>query len=566
MKKTLHYIAPYKTTVVWGLIIKFVGAMSELVLPMVLDYLIDDVAPTGSVSKVVVYGLIMLFFAALCVVCNIWANKLSADSSGSMTHDLRLSLFSKTTALQSKQVDGVTMPSLISRLTSDTYYVNQTVAQTLRMGVRAPILLIGGLIFCFFIDPFLALVLLACVPIVTIGFVFITKKSVKVYNDVQKGGDRMVRSMQENITGVRVIKALSKSDYEIQKFKGVNDSLTDMEYKANKITSLTNPFATLLLNLGLVGIIVVGALKGSSSGDLLAFLSYFTIILNAVLGLSKIFVNISRGTASATRIEKVLDLDETVKVYDDLPEGDKSAKIEFKDVTFSYNSNVPNLEGISFKALPGQTIGVIGGTGSGKSTIINLLMRFYDCDEGAIYIDGKDVRSYPICSLRAKFGVAFQNDFLYSGTIKDNIKYFRDISDENIQKAADVAQATEFIQNLEGGMDYIISQKASNLSGGQKQRVLIARALASDPEILVLDDSSSALDYVTDANLRRDIAKKYPRCTKFLVAQRVSAIKHADIILVLDDGKVVGVGKHDELVTSCDEYREIYFAQMGEEI
>ncbi len=561
MKKTLGYLKPYRSTVTWGLIIKFFGALSELFLPLILDYIIDEVAPLKSVSKIVMYGLLMLFFSITTIVFNIVANRLSAISAGKMTHDLRYDLFTKTTNLQAEQVDGFTMPSLVSRLTSDTYYVNQMVARSLRLGVRAPILLIGGLIFCFIIDAHLALVLLCCVPLVTIAVVIITKKSIPVYFAVQKGGDGVVRAAQENITGVRVIKALSKSDYEAEKFKGINSELTKREFKANKLTSLTNPLATLILNMGLVGIIVYGAYRGNSGGDVLAFLSYFTIILNAMLGLSKIFVEISRGVASAGRVEKVLACDERQPVGE-YPDGESGYKIQFKNVRFSYNGNADNLTDINFAVKAGQTVGIIGGTGSGKSTIINLLMRFYDCDGGAVYIDGKDVKSVAPETLRKKFGVAFQNDFLYSATVRENIDYFRNLPEEDIEKAAKCAQADEFISKLDGGMDYMIAQKAANLSGGQKQRLLIARALAGNPEILILDDSSSALDYATDAELRRSLTANYPNCTKIIVAQRVSAVKHADLIIVLEDGVAVGMGTHDELMQTCGDYREIYKVQM----
>ncbi len=562
MKKTLGYMKPYASTTAWALIIKFMGAVSELFLPFILDYIIDDIAPQKSVKLIVVFGFVMLFFSALTIVCNIVANRLSAVVSGKMTHDLRYDLFKKITNLQASQVDDFTMPSLVSRLTSDTYYVNQMVARSLRLGVRAPILLVGGLLFCFLIDVHLALVLLACVPLVTIAVVIITKKSIPVYFAVQRGGDGVVRSAQENITGVRVIKALSKSDYEAEKFQGINDELTRREFTANKLTSLTNPLATLILNLGLVGIIVYGALRGSSGGDLLAFLTYFTIILNAMLGLSKIFVEISRGVASAGRVERVLACDET-QFVGSYPRGNEDFAIQFKDVSFSYNGNADNLSDINFAVRRGQTLGIIGGTGSGKTTIINLLMRFYDADGGAVYVDGEDVRSVKPEELRRKFGIAFQNDFLYSATVRENIDYFRNLPDGAIEKAAACAQADEFIQNLDGGMDYIIAQKAANLSGGQKQRLLIARALAGNPEILILDDSSSALDYATDAKLRRALAADYPDCTKVIVAQRVSAVKHADLIVVLEDGVVVGCGTHDELLRSCGDYREIYDAQMG---
>ena len=482
-----------------------------------------------------------------------------------MTKDLRQALFTRITYMSSSGVDKFTIPSLVSRLTSDTYYVNQTVARVMRMGVRAPILLIGGIAFTFVLDWRLALVLAACVPFVTLAMFLITKKSVKAYSDVQQGGDAVVRSMQENVSGVRVVKALSQTQYESEKFRGINGRLAANEFKAAKITSLTNPLTNLILELALVGVIALGAYLASSSGTLIAFLSYFTLLVNAMLGISKIFVGLSRGVASSARIEKVLDYSGDMPVSD-CPEGDSENAVEFRGVSFSYNGKVDNLSDITFAIKHGQTLGIIGGTGSGKSTIINLLLRFYDVDKGAVLVDGKDVKSYQSEELKSKFGCVFQNDFLFADTIEANIKYFRDIPDEDVAKALRCACAEEIVAEKAEGLGYMLAQKANNLSGGQKQRLLIARALAASPEILVLDDSSSALDYATDAQLRQNLNREYANCTKVIVAQRVSAVRGADLIIVLNDGEIVGRGTHGELLDSCEEYRLICQAQMGGEI
>ncbi|MDE6557641.1 MAG: ABC transporter ATP-binding protein/permease [Clostridia bacterium] len=562
MKKTLKYLKPYSGTVAAGLIFKFAGSIAELFLPLILKYVIDEVVPKKDMKMLVILGFTMLGFSLVALFGNIIANRFAAISSGKMTRDLRYDLFKKTTALQSSQVDGFTLPSLVSRLTSDTYYVNQAVARSLRLGVRAPILLTGGLVLTFLLDWRLALVLLACVPFVTVAVVIITKNSVPMYTTVQRSGDAAVRSMQENISGVRVIKALSKTDFEVEKFGRVNDRLTADEFKTNKLTSLTNPLVTLVLSLGLVGVIAAGAYLSSEAGTVLAFLQLFTIMLNAMLGISKIFVTLSRGVASAARVEQVLDTDETMPAGGD-SSGNPGYKLEFRDVQFSYNGRENNLDGVSFAIKAGQTVGVIGGTGSGKTTLINLLMRFYDVGGGAVYVDGRDVRSYPESELRRKFGAAFQSDFLIASTVRENIDYFRGLPEEDIIKAAECACAAEFIGELEGGLDFVLAQKAANLSGGQKQRLLIARALAGNPEILVLDDSSSALDYATDARLRKGLKTLYPECTKFIVAQRVSAVRHADLIVVMDDGKIAGAGTHEELYENCAEYREICTVQAG---
>lgn len=565
MKRTLSYLKPYKKTVAAGLVVKFIGSIAELFLPLILKYVIDDVAPRKNLTEVILYGLAMLGFALVALFGNIIANRFSVKAAAKMTHDIRLDLFSKTSNLKCRQVDGVSTPSLVSRLTSDTYHVNQMTARCLRMGVRAPILLVGGLILAAVMDWQLALVLACAVPFVVAAVFFISKKIIPCYFDIQRGGDAMVRSAQENITGVRVVKALSKEEAERAKFDRVSDNLAAKEFKANKVMLLTNPLATLMLDLGLVAVIIVAALRSADSGTMLAFLSYVTIILNAMLGLSKIFVVLSRGVASAGRIEEVLSLDCEEKTAE-YPAGKENFKIEFRGVSFSYNGVENNLEDINFTLKSGQSLGIIGATGSGKSTVINLLMRFYDVGSGAVYVDGRDVRSIPAEELRLKFGAAFQSDFLMAASVRENIDYYRGLTDEAIEKAVACAQAKEFIDGLSGGLSYDLAQKAADLSGGQKQRLLIARALAGDPEILVLDDSSSALDYATDAALRKAVAENYANSTRITVAQRVSSVMNCDLILVLDDGRVAGKGTHGELLKSCEEYRAIHAAQMGERV
>lgn len=564
MKKTLVYLKPYSATAIQGLVVKFVGSIAELFLPLLLEYIIDDVVPAGDLGAVLWMGLAMLVCSLVAMFGNILANRLSVKAAANMTHDLRYDLFAKTSRLKSGQVDEITVPSLVSRLTSDSYYVNQMVARSLRLGIRAPILLIGGIILTFIIDWRLALVLLACVPFVIVAIIIITRKSIPCYFNLQRSGDDMVRAMQENISGVRVVKALSKEEYETRKFHEVSDRLARTELRANKIMSLTNPLATLILNLGLVAVIVVGALISSGAGVVLAFLSYFTIILNAMLGLSKIFVVLSRGIASADRIEKVLDMDERQEVEDRPRDGEVCA-VAFRDVCFSYNGVEDNLTDINFAVGKGETLGIIGATGSGKTTVINLMMRFYDVRSGGVYVDGEDVRSLPPEELRAKFGVAFQNDFLMAASVKQNIDYGRNLAEEDIKKGIECAQA-QFVYSLDGGLEYSLAQKAANLSGGQKQRLTVARALAGKPHILVLDDSSSALDYETDAAMRKAIATEYPDTTKIIIAQRVSSVMNADKVLVLDDGRQIGYGTHAELMECCEEYRLIYRSQMGEDV
>ncbi len=563
MNTVMKYLYPYRWLSIAAIVVKFFGTVAELVLPLLLEYVIDEGVSKG-LSYIIVPGVAMLLFAALALIGNVWANRLSVNASGKLTHDLRKDLFTKISYLKCGQVDVVSTPSLISRLTSDTYYVNEMVARTMRMGIRAPILVIGGVILSFVLDPLLASVLLVCVLIVGVALWFITRKSVPMYSAVQKSGDRMVRSAQENAAGIRVIKALSKTEYESEKFSGVAEDLSSREYKANRLMALPNPLSAVVLNLGIVAIIVIGAVFGKDGGVILALLSYFTIIQSGMMGISRIFVTLSRGIASSDRISQVLAID-CSETTQECPAGDPEYAVQFKDVSFSYNGNEDNISDISFALHKGETLGIIGATGSGKSTIINLMMRFYDVSSGSVYIDGEDVRSVPEKELRAKFGVAFQNDFLRSSTLRENVAYGRDIPDEQITAALQDAQAEEFVETLDGGLDFTLTQKGTNLSGGQKQRVLIARALAGHPEIIILDDSSSALDYATDAALRKALAEHYADTTKVIIAQRISSVKSADQILVMDDGHPIGLGRHDELMSSCEEYRMIYAAQMGGE-
>ena len=376
-----------------------------------------------------------------------------------------------------------------------------------------------------------------------------------------------MRTVQENITGIRVIKALSKTEYEKSRFHSVNAELTAADQKAGTVSAITNPTASLVLNLGLTLVVLVGAYRVNAGqmkgGVIVAFLQYFIMILNAMLGVTRIFVMWSKGEASAKRVADVLATPDDMEILPPVQPEEKPAHIEFNDVSFSYTGIGTNTANLSFRLERGQTLGILGPTGSGKSTILNLLMRLYDPDQGQILIDGQDIRSIPFAQLRQKFGVVFQNDFVMEGSIADNLRFFRDLSDEDLAAAADHAQA-EFIAQKEGGMDAEVQVRGNNLSGGQKQRLLIARALAAKPEILVLDDASSALDYQTDARLRRALREHYRDTTTVLVAQRISSLRHADLILVLSEGAVIGMGNHDQLMATCEEYAYLANIQMGE--
>ena len=567
MKHLGKYIKPYVGFIILTMFIKLVGAVLELWIPSLMEIMLDEKAPAGETGQIYLYGGLMILCAIGCVVLNILANRMSAVSSGKITRKIRHDLFEKLQSLSARQMDGLTVSSAESRLTSDTYNVNQMLARIQRMGIRAPSLLIGGLFMMLGMDTTLALILLALLPIIGIVVYFVTKISVPMYTQQQTVLDRVVRVVQENITGIRVIKALSKTEYEKGRFEQVNEELTDIGLKAGMVTGATNPVSSLVMRIGLTLVVLIGALKVNDgrmeAGVIVAALQYFVMIINAMMGVTRIFVRWSKGEASAKRVAEVLRMEEDLQLLPGEEPEENAPHIEFRDVTFSYTGVGTNIENLSFRLEHGQTLGILGATGSGKSTVLNLLMRLYDVDSGAVLLDGQDVRTIPNDVLRKKFGVVFQNDFLAEGTIGGNIRFFRELPDEAVERAACHAQAS-FIREKEGAMDAEVVVRGNNLSGGQKQRLLIARALAAEPEILVLDDASSALDYATDASLRRALRENYRHTTTVVVAQRISSLRHADLILVLDDGQVIGMGNHQQLMESCEEYRIIAHTQMGE--
>lgn len=559
------YLKPYFGYITLTVTIKFLSAVAELLIPYLMEIILDEKVPAGDLGEIYIAGGWMLLCAVVCLVLNIVANRMSAISSGKITRAVRHDLFYKLETLSARQLDHLTVSSAVSRLTSDTYNINQFIARIQRLGIRAPILLIGGIAMMVSMDPVLSLVLIALLPIIALVVYYVTKTSVPLYTQQQGVLDDMVRTIQENITGIRVIKALSKTDYEKRRFQSVNQELTEVDEKAGFVTALTNPSSTLVLNLGLTLVVIVGAFRVNSgailSGVIVAFLQYFIMILNAMLGITRIFVMYSKGQASANRVADVLELEADLTVPPAQPPQADAPHIEFRNVSFSYTGKGAVLHDLSFSLNHGQTLGIIGPTGCGKTTIINLLLRLYDPDEGEIRIDGQDVRTISPEVLRSKFGVVFQNDFVTEGTIADNLRFFRPLSEEAITSGAAFAQA-DFVR--EKGMDAPVQVRGNNLSGGQKQRLLIGRALAGNPEILILDDASSALDYRTDAQLRKALYQNFQNTTTVVVAQRVSSLRHADLILVLSDGALLGAGTHEDLMQTCEEYRLIAQTQMGD--
>lgn len=567
MKRILSYLWPFRFRMVVVFLVKVSGTVAELLLPFLLTYILENVIAALDVGRVVWYGVLMILCSVVACVGNIVANRKASAVTADFSRIMRQELFQKTMYFSARDTDAFTIPSLESRITTDTYHVQNFIGMMQRMGVRAPILLLGGISITLIMDRALALVMIATLPLIAVTVFGISHRGVPLYGEVQKSVDEMVRVVREDTQGIRVIKALSKNKYENHRYDGVNAELSRRECRVGMIMGIVNPVMTLLMNLGIAGVVAVAAVRvarqASSPATVIAFMQYFTLISMAMMSLSRMFAMYTKFAASARRIAQVLDTPDSFFVEEDSSEREDGSHISFENVSFSYFGKKKNLEDISFSLPRGGTLGIIGATGSGKSTLVKLLLRFYDADSGEIRIRGKKISSYTREELTSMFGVALQNDFIYADTIVENIRFGRDIPMEEVIRAAKVAQAHEFISGMPDGYEHMLSSKGTNLSGGQRQRVLIARALAGRPEILILDDSSSALDYRTDANLRRALAEESGDSTVITVAQRVSSVKNCDWILVLEEGRIIGQGTHEELMENCEEYREIRDSQMG---
>ena len=565
----LKYLKPFYGRMGVGLAIKTFGTLAELALPYILSRILRDVVATENIKSIVLWGLMMVAFAAVACVSNICANRMAAKTASNFAEALRHDLFSKTMRLSPAQTDTFTIPSLESRITTDTYNLHHFVNMMQRMGVRAPILLFGGIAITLIMDSYLALAMIAVLPFIFVTVYFISKKGIPLYTRVQSSVDKMVRVVREDSQGIRVIKALSKSEHEHNRFDKVNSRLVSDEQRAGITMGAVNPVMTVLMNLGIVAVIAFSAARvqggKSDTETVIAFMQYFTLISMAMMSVTRIFVMYTKSSASARRIAEVIDTenDLTLKSEDEYPRTSKDPFVSLKNVRFSYAGIKDDISNISVDIEKGGSLGIIGATGSGKSTLIKLIMRFYDVSCGAVYIGGRDVRTIPQSELYGKFGTAMQSDFLYADTIEENIRFGRDISHEQIVFAAKIAQADDFISAFPEGYGHMLSQHGTNISGGQKQRVLIARAIAAKPEILIFDDSSSALDYKTDANLRRALKEHMNGTTLITVAQRVSSVKDCDTIIVMEKGEIIGSGTHEELLASCPVYREISDSQMG---
>ena len=568
MKRVLSFLRPQAGRTALQVGIKFTSTLLELFLPWILEHIIDDIAPTGDRRQLLLWGALMLFCALFVFLTAVVANRMATGIAADFTRSLRHTLFEKVTRLSSQQVDRFTVPSLISRLSSDTYRVNDMVDRMLRLGIRAPILLLGGLLVSALMEPALALIFLCALPLIGGMLLLVSKKSIPLFAKAQQAGEELVRRIQENMTGVRIIKALSRTEDEKARFSQANREAVRTDRQAEVTMAVANPLMGILLNTGMAAVIVVGAFRVdrglTEAGKIIAFLNYFVILQNGLLGITRIFTICSRGIASGKRLGEVLEAPDRVAPpppAEAAPEG----HVIFQHVSFSYNKVKPDLADLSFALQRGQTLGVIGPTGSGKSTLLQLLLRFYEPDQGQIWLDGQPLSQLDEADLHSRFGVVFQNDFLFADSILENLDFERAVTEADRELAMDTAQA-DFLRDIPQGTRADLSERGMNLSGGQRQRLLIARALAARPEILLLDDCSSALDYRTDARLRKALRAAYGDTTKIIVAQRISAIRHADLILVLEEGRVVGSGTHEALLETCPLYRDLYEMQMGEAV
>ncbi len=572
MLELLQYLRIYRFTILCVVLFTFIQAISELLLPTLMADIVDVGIINGDILYILKVGGIMVLTSIISMASIIIASYLSSKVASGYSRILREEIFTKVESFSLSEFNKIGTASLITRSTNDITQIERVTIMGLRMMLRAPMLFVGGIIMAITRNARLSLLLVIIIPVLFLIIVLVSKKAMPLFKMMQKKVDNLNRVVRENLTGVRVIRAFNRIEYESKRFNRANMELRDTAILVNRLMSTLMPIMMIIMNLSTVAIVWFGGLRinhGSMQiGDLMAFIQYMMQILFSLMMLSMIFVMLPRASASADRINEVLELFSSIKDMDETKNiSHDKGRIEFRNVSFNYEgAEKPALENISFWANPGEITAIIGGTGSGKSTLVKLILRFYDINKGHIFINGVDIRQLSQKELRAMIGYVPQKVSLFSGSISENIRYGKeDASDREVIHAAKIAQAYGFIQDLEKGFDSIVSQGGTNLSGGQKQRLSIARALVRKPQIYLFDDCFSALDFKTDAKLRMGLSQKLKGATTIIVAQRISTIVHADQIIVLDEGKIVGRGKHGELLKTCEVYREIVSSQMGEE-
>ena len=579
MKKLLVYLKDYKKESVLGPLFKLLEATFELIVPLVMAAIIDTGVATGDKSYIMKMCMVLVLLAVIGLTCSVTAQYFAAKAAVGFATKLRHALFAHIESLSFTEMDTVGTATLITRMTSDVNQVQNGVNLVLRLFLRSPFIVFGAMVMAFTIDVKAALVFVVTIPLLSIIVFGIMLISIPLYKKVQSALDKVLGITRENLTGSRVIRAFNKEDDEKVHFNENNDLLTRAQIYVGKISALMNPLTYVIINGAIVVLVWTGAVRVDNGyitqGEVVALINYMSQILVELVKLANLIININKSIACGNRIQSIFEMQPSItdgsgqkvdKVQTDTADRSEEAEyaVEFSHVGLTYaGAGDESLTDIDFKVKKGETIGIIGGTGSGKSSVVNLIPRFYDVTSGFIKVDGKDVKDYPLEELRGKIGTVLQKAVLFHGTIRENLKWGNpDATEDDLNRAITVAQAKEFVDNKEGRLDFEIEQGGKNLSGGQRQRLTIARAVVKKPEILILDDSASALDFATDAALRKAIREMEGETTVFIVSQRAASIQHADRIVVLDDGKIVGLGTSEELLESCEVYQEIYNSQF----
>ena len=568
MIKLLKYMKSYIKECILGPLFKLFEAALELIVPLIIAAVIDTGIGGGDIGFVVRMCLILAALGAVGLIFSVTAQYYAAKASVGFVKKIRHALFSHIQTLGYQEIDSLGTSTMITRMTSDINQIQNGVNLTLRLFLRSPFVVFGAMIMAFAIDFKAALVFAGVIPLLSAVVFGIMLVCIPLYKRVQKNLDALLLKTRENLSGVRVIRAFCKEKSEMEDFAEKNDSFTQVSEYVGRISSLMNPLTYVIINIAIVVLIHVGALRVYegllTQGAVVALYNYMSQILVELIKLANLIINITKAVACGNRVSEMLQEKPAAKDGSVLKSKGSEYAVEFNHVYLKYkNSSEYSLEDIDFKVKKGQTVGIIGGTGSGKTSLVNLISRFYDCEQGCVLIDGTDVKDYTFASLRDRIGIVPQKAVLFEGSIRENMLWGnRDATDEEIYDAISLALVKDVVDSKEGGLDYIIEQGGKNFSGGQRQRLTIARALVKKPEILILDDSASALDFATDAMLRKSVRENFENTTVFIVSQRTSSIAHADIIVVLDDGKIEGIGTHEELLEGCAVYSEIYNSQF----
>ncbi|TCL58993.1 ABC-type multidrug transport system fused ATPase/permease subunit [Kineothrix alysoides] len=578
MKKLLIYLKDYKKETVLAPLFKMLEASFELFVPLVMAAIIDTGIAQGDKRYIVRMCLIMVALGVIGLVCSVTAQYYSAKAAVGFSAGLKHELFKHIQKLSFTEIDEIGTSTLITRMTNDVNQVQSGVNLILRLFLRSPFIVFGVMVMAFTIDIKAAMIFVVTILLLSVVVFGIMWISMPLYKKVQAGLDSILGITRENLTGVRVIRAFNKEAAEIKRFEGENEELARMQQFVGKISALMNPVTYVIINGALIVLIWTGALRVDggyiTQGAVVALVNYMSQILVELIKLANLIITVTKAFASANRITAVFEMKpslvspekENVASWSH-GEGNDDIAVSFEHVHLTYkNAGAEALTDIDFKVKKGQTVGIIGGTGSGKSSLINMIPRFYDATGGCVRVNGVDVRDYPLYELRSKIGIVMQKAVLFKGTIRENLRWGREnASEEEMRRALEIAQAKGFVEEKTGGLDARVSQEGKNYSGGQKQRLTIARALVRKPEILILDDSASALDFATDARLRQEIRNMEGNMTVFIVSQRAASIRHADFIIVMEDGEVAGIGTHEQLVNSCSVYKEIYASQFKKE-